>query len=202
VVVAVLLAPLAGRAQPADAGPALEDPRAPKYADVERGVSVGMEVGWLGFFKTPVADPAKFQFAGEDGGASGGIDIGVTVGFDIGTRVTLSLFGMGTNQKASPSYGAFSVLAGGADVRWNFYGKKDRNAWERFYAYAHARGGYAVTYPEGLFGTTDLILAGGLGIEYYAQLRHFSVGLQVDGIYATKAGAPGLAITPTIRYTF
>ena len=33
-------------------------------------------------------------------------------------------------------------------------GVKDRNDWERFYLYVHGRGGFAQSYPEGLFGTT------------------------------------------------
>ena len=79
---------------------------------------------------------------------------------------------------------------------------KDRNGWERFFTYVHARGGYAVTRPVGLFGDVETLAAGGLGVEYYTRLRHFSVGMAVDGEYALKAGTFGYAVYPTVRYTF
>jgi hypothetical protein len=68
--------------------------------------------------------------------------------------------------------------------------------------YVHGRGGYAWTRPEGLFGTTDVVVAAGPGVEYYTKLRHFSVGVAADLVYATKAGAAGFALYPTVRYTF
>jgi hypothetical protein len=114
----------------------------------------------------------------------------------------VALFAEGAELKASASYGAFDLLVGGIDFRYDFYGQKDRNGYQRFFVYAHGRGGYLVSRPSGLFADTDLMVAAGLGAEYYTQLRHFSVGLQVDGLYALKAKAPGFALTPTLRYTF
>jgi len=185
-----------------DAVPAaIEDPRAAKFKDVERGFFTGFEVGYLTFLKTPAADPERFPYAG-DGGRSQGISVAVSVGYDLGSRLSLSLFGLGTSQAAKASYGAFDVLAGGLDLRWAFAGVKDRNGWERFLAYAHVRGGYLMTHPSGLFGRRDTLVGGGLGAEYFTQLRHFSVGLQLDGLYALKAKSPGLALAPFIRYTF
>jgi len=199
-----LLALLAvsGAARAQDAVPtAIEDPRAAKFKDVERGLFTGFEVGVLTFLKTPAADEAQFPFAGE-GGRSQGVSVTVSVGYDLGSRLSVSLFGLGTSQSAKASYGAFDVLAAGLDLRWAFAGAKDRNGWERFQAYAHARGGYLMTHPSGLFGRRDILVGGGLGAEYFTQLRHFSVGLQLDGLYALKAKAPGLALAPFIRYTF
>jgi hypothetical protein len=194
-------APPLARAQDA-APPPAEDPRAPKYADVERGLFVGFEAGWLGFFKTPLQEPATYVGFPADGGASSGLLLGVQVGYDVTHRLALSLFAEGGSQQASPSYGAFDVLAGGLDVRYAFYGRKDRNGWDRLFIWAHARGGYMVSHPAGLFADTDILIAAGVGIEYYTQLRHFSVGLLVDGVYVVSTGAPGAAITPVVRYTF
>jgi hypothetical protein len=201
---AVLLAgalPRPGQAQDA-APPPAEDPRAPKYADVERGFFVGFETGWLGFQKTPTQDPAKFPYAPADGGASSGMVIALNVGYDVTQRLALSLFAEAASQQAGASYGAFDVLAAGLDARFAFYGKKDRNGWDRLFLWVHARGGYLVSHPSGLFADTDILLAAGLGVEYYTQLRHFSVGLQVDGIYAVTAAAPGVSVAPFVRYTF
>ncbi len=197
----VVAAPLLAAGQ--EAAPRLqEDPRAARFRDVERGFFVGFEAGYLGLRDTPTADPAKFPYAGSSGGSAGGMVVGVTLGMDLGTRLSVALVGQGGNQKARASYGAFSLYGGGADVRFALLGVKDRNDWERFYLYVHGRGVYARTSPEGLFGKNDLLVQGGPGVEYYTQLRHFSIGLAGDYVYATKAKTSGYAVYPTVRYTF
>lgn len=204
IVGAVLLLALAAPAARAqEAAPRLqEDPRAAKFRDVERGFFVGFDVGFLSFLKTPTADPAAHPYAGDDGGVSRGILIGANVGVDLGSRFAVALFAVGANERADVDYGAFSLYAGGLDVRYSFWSMKDRNGWERLFAYAHARGGYARTWPEGLFGDVETLVSGGVGIEYYTRLRHFSVGAAADVEYALKAGAAGWALYPTVRYTF
>lgn len=186
-----------------EAAPKLEeDPRAAKFRDVERGFFVGFEAGYMGLLKTPTANPEKFPLAGTGGGRAGGILVGALAGVDLGTRISVAAYAQGGNARASSDYGAFSVYAAGLDLKVAVLGRKDVNDWERFYVYLHARGGYAKTYPEGLFGTTDTIVAGGPGVEYYTKLRHFSIGLGGDVLYATKAKAAGFAVYPTVRYTF
>jgi hypothetical protein len=189
------------RAQDA-APPPVEDPRAPKYKDVERGLFVGFEAGWLTLLETPNQDPVKFPFATEGGGTAAGAVIGLHIGYDLTGRLAIALFAEGASLKASASYGAFDLLVAGLDLRYAFYGQKDRNGYERFFLYAHGRGGYLVSHPTGLFADTDVLVGGGIGAEYYTQLRHFSVGLQVDGLYVLSAKAPGFAVTPVVRYTF
>ncbi len=201
----LVLAALAtgGPARAQDAAPSpVEDPRAPKYKDVERGFFVGFEAGWLSLLETPNQDPVKFPFATEGGGTAGGAVVGVHLGYDVTGRFAVALFAEGASLKASASYGAFDLLVAGLDLRYAFYGQRDRNGYERFFLYAHGRGGYLVSHPTGLFADTDVLVGGGLGVEYYTQLRHFSVGLQVDGLYVLSAKAPGFAITPLVRYTF
>jgi hypothetical protein len=185
------------------AAPALqEDPRAAKFRDVERGFFVGFELGYLHLLDTPTADRAAFPRAGEDGGAAGGLLVGVNAGVDLGSRVAVSIYGAGGNQRASVDYGAFSLYSAGLDLRVSLLGRRDRNAFERFFVYVHGRGGYAKTWPEGLFGEDDVVVAGGLGVEYFTRLRHFSVGAAADYVHATKASAGGVAVYPTLRYTF
>lgn len=179
-----------------------EDPRAARFRDVERGVFVAFEAGYLGLLDTPTADTEKFPLAGDSGGAAGGILVGALAGVDLGSRLSVGLFVQGGNARASVNYGAFSLFAGGLDLKVALIGRRDRNDWERFFVFVHARGGWARTYPEGLFGTDELVVSGGPGIEYFTRLRHFSVGLSADAVYATKAGAAGFAVYPTVRYTF
>jgi len=192
-----------GAARTAESGPsALEDPRAAKFGDVERGFFIGMEAGGLVLFKTPTADRVKFPYAGDGGGSSRGVLVGIHAGFDLGTRVALSAFALGTSQRASVDYGAFDLLAAGLDVRVALWKQADRNGWDRLFVYGHLRGGYALTHPTGLFGDSDVLVAGGVGVEYFTQLRHFSVGLQLDGAYVVSAGAAGASLSPIVRYTF
>jgi hypothetical protein len=196
-----LVAPALAAGQ--DAAPKLEeDPRAPKFKDVERGFFIGFEAGYMGMLKTPTADPEKFPLAGSGGGRAVGMLVGALACVDLGRFLSVALYLQGGNARASQDYGAFSVYAAGLDLKVAVLGSTDVNAWERFYVYLHGRGGYAKTYPEGLFGTNDTMIAGGPGVEYYTRLRHFSIGLAADALYALKAKAAGYAVYPTIRYTF
>jgi hypothetical protein len=200
-VAALLVLPALALAQ--DAAPQLqEDPRAARFRDVERGFFVGFEAGYLGMLETPTADRERFRLAGADGGRAGGLLIGAMAGVDLGSRLSVALFAQGGNVQASANYGAFRLFSAGADVKVALRSWRDRNDWERLFAYVHGRGGYATTRPEGLFGTTDVVVAAGPGIEYFTKLRHFSIGMAADVVYATKASAFGFALYPTVRYTF
>jgi hypothetical protein len=180
-----------------------EDPRRARFRDVERGLFVGFEVGYLGLLETPTADREKFPLAGEEGGrASGFPAVGILLGVDLGKRLSAALFLQGANLETSTDYGAFDLFAAGGDLKLNLLGYDDRNGIERLYVYVHARGGVAKTSPEGLFGADEVIAAVGPGLEYYTQLRHFSIALGADAVYASEAGAFGFAVYPTLRYTF
>jgi hypothetical protein len=198
---AALLLPVLALAQ--EAAPQLqEDPRAARFRDVERGFFIGFEAGYLGLLDTPTADQEKFRLAGESGGRAGGVLVGAQIGVDLGSRLSVAIYAQGGNERAGANYGAFSLLSLGGDVKVALRSWRDRNDWERLFFYVHGRGGYAKTYPEGLFGTSDVVLAGGPGVEYFTKLRHFSIGMAADAVYAMEAGAFGFAIYPTIRYTF
>lgn len=202
-----LLAALAlagGPVRAQDAAPSpVEDPRAPKFPDVERGFFIGLEAGWpVVLLETPTKDPVKYPYAPDGGGTATGHAVGLQLGYDLTSRLALSLYGDGYFMSAGADYGAFDLLVAGLDVRYAFYGRKDRNGWERLFVYAHARGGYMMTNPKGLFGDTDVMLGAGVGVEYFAQLRHFSVWAQLDGVYVLDAASPGAALLAGVRYTF
>lgn len=201
--VALALAALAAVARAQEAAPQLQqDPRAARFHEVERGFFVGFEAGALGFLKTPTQDAAKYPYAGSGGGASGGFLYGVDVGTDLGDRTAIALVLLGANETASVNYGAFSVYALGGDVRFAPFAFRDANGTERAYLYVHGRAAFARSYPSGLFGSDETYLAAGPGVEYFTQLRHFSVGLAVDAAYAVKAKAAGYSPYLTVRYTF
>ncbi len=193
--------PLAAAAQ--EAAPQLqEDPRAARYSEVERGLFIGFEVGFLGFNKTLNQNTAKFPSAGSNGGFASGFATGVNVGYDITPQLAVSAFVLGGNATANSSYGAFDVLATGGDLRFAVPVARDANGVERLYLYLHGRAGYLWSHPQGLFATTDMLFGAGLGAEYFTRLRHFSVGVAADAAYLKDVKALGFAITPTLRYTF
>jgi hypothetical protein len=200
-VVAALLPWLAAAQESAPAMP--EDPRAPRFKEVERGFFTGFEVGYFTLFDTPkAADPNRFPSAASGGGQSGGFVVGVHAGYDITNRLALSGYALESTSTANLGYGSFALFSAGGDLRVSLLGARDRNGTERFRLYLHGRGGWLVTRPIGLVGNTDLYLAGGLGFDYDTHLRHFAVGLAVDGAYLLNAKSAGLSVTPTVRYTF
>jgi hypothetical protein len=195
------LVPFAAAAQ--EAAPQLpENPRAARYHEVERGLFVGCEIGFLGFNKTLNQNAAKFPSAGSNGGFASGFLTGVDVGYDITSRVALSVFAMGGDATANSSYGAFDVVATGLDLRYAVPVAKDRNGVERLFLYLHGRAGYLWSHPAYLFATTDVLYGAGFGAEYFTHLRHFSVGMTLDADYLRSVKALGFVIAPTLRYTF
>jgi hypothetical protein len=191
-----------------EAAPQLqEDPRAPRFREVERGFFATAEAGFLGITKTPVADPARYPYAclpGSPcaGGFAAGLALTLDVGYDFDDRFAASVFALQAFQSASSSYGSFSLTAAGVGVRWSFLGFRDSNDVERVRLFLRGRGAYAWTYPEGLFGTTDVIAGAGFGVDYDTRLRHFAVGLAVDGLYLFQVKVPAFDVMATLRYTF
>ena len=166
-------------------------------------MDVGTLNGWDPAQVVSAAEIVRTIDAGEEGGrASGFPAVGILLGVDLGKRLSAALFLQGANLETSSDYGAFDLFAAGGDLKLNLLGYDDRNGIERLYVYVHARGGVAKTSPEGLFGADEVIAAVGPGLEYYTQLRHFSIALGADAVYASEAGAFGFAVYPTLRYTF
>ena len=196
------LSPLCALAQGQAAPPMPDDPRAARFREIERGAFVGFESGALVLLKTPTADPKKFPFAQADGGVGVLALVGVHVGYDVTSRLAASLFALGGNGSANSTYGSFSVLAAGADLRFALTGWNDGQGVERFHIFVHGRGGWLVTRPAGLLGDTDVLAAGGPGFEYSTHLRHFSIALGADAAYLTKAKVFGVSPFAAVRYTF
>ncbi len=212
IIACALVAVFPSVANAQEAAPQLEeDPRAARYHEVERGFFVGFEVGYLGLFKTPVATPSKYPYAGSGGGQANGFSSGLHFGYDITPKLALGVFVAGANATAGSSYGAFDLMSAGLDARYAVFSRPDAFQVSRLKLYVHGRAGIARSYPSGLFGKyadsgifrrSDALMAGGAGLEYFTRLRHFSVGIAADFVYVLNAQVPGVAITPTMRYTF
>ncbi|MCK6528896.1 adventurous gliding motility protein CglE [Myxococcota bacterium] len=113
----------------------------------------------------------------------------------------------------SPVQGDFRSIGGIGRVKFslNFGGKKIR----RGSLYFDVGGGvyFSPSLRTDALGTTDAgvihsspagLVTGGLGLEYYTKLAHFSVG--VDASFYVVLGLPvvpmALAVSPFIKYTF
>ena len=200
---ALLAALLPAAAGAQEAAPALpEDPRAPRFREVERGLFVGLEAGWLGLAHTPTADPARYPAAGSGGGHASGLAVALQLGVDLGERVSLAAVALAAAEQARVSYGAFGLLGAGAEARVLLASYADGQGVRRLHLQLRARGAVVSTEPRGLFGKREVLVAAGPGLEYFTRLRHFSVGLGLDGLWALKAKAIGIAVVPLVRYTF
>ncbi len=47
-----------------------------------------------------------------------------------------------------------------------------------------------------------MFVTGGVGIEYYTQLRHLIIGLEADFNFFALTQAFGFAVYPTVKYAF
>lgn len=206
VVAGCLLAmPAAALAQ--EAAAPIDDRPALKLSEVEHGIFVGVEAGGVFLFSPK---------AGANGGFSPGRSFTFTAGGDIGDIVSLGLLVMGSNISTpsgftspytaagatQPMKGSFSSLTLGAFAKISPFGFKDSNNVKRVYVYARAGGGYALMGPSNFYDGGDIVVLGGLGLEYFTHLRHFSLGLTADFFYGVNHMGAGLMVTPNLRYTF
>lgn len=196
---------LLGMAAPAAAQ--ARGPNAPRLAEVERGFWVGSTLGAV-FYPT---------LPGEGGSFSSGALIGIETGFDLADTLQIGAVLWGQAIGADADYkgitdpaidpkgarGDFQSLLAGGSLRWSFLRLADENDVYRTYFYLRAAGGAAFSRPVGVVGD-GIWFAGGPGVEYFTRLRHFSVGLEVDGMgmMTDEGEAIGFAILPHIKYSF
>lgn len=199
-IAALCVAPFAAFAQKAPT----QDREAVVYDEVERGLFVGVQ-GGLWYLLNP---PAQ---AGTPRPFSPGQSAMVEIGYEIGDRLSLALFVMGTANTASSTYvgfsngrasGDFSSLAGGAHLRFNALGIADSQDIKRTWFYVRGGLGYAMFSPGTLGLPNDVVVIAGPGVEYFTRLRHFSVGLEVTGSMLLGTQSMGFAVTPNLRYAF
>ncbi len=179
--------------------------------EVERGFYLGADVGvsFLGGLPAAPGTPSP---------SSWGLMLRLEAGYDIGRYFTVSLFGAFAAYGAGSEYigfsngvasGAFTQLIPGLAVRFNAIGFADGQGVQRTWLYVKAGAGWAFFQPQALFTPTPATSSysafyafAGLGVQYYTHLRHFSIGLEVDGTYLGKSNEWGFMVTPNIRYAF
>lgn len=82
---------------------------------------------------------------------------------------------------------------------------------DRLFTYIRAGGGFAFLSPDKNYKSdgseismsgTSPAFDGGLGVEYYTTLRHFSVAMEARAYYFLGIGTLFLNLQPSIKYTF
>ena len=179
--------------------------------EVERGFCLGVDVGISYLAGLPAA-------ANTPSPSSWGFMLRLEAGYDIGRYVTVALFGAFAAYSAGSDYigfsngvasGAFTQLIPGLDARFNLLGFADSQGVQRTWLYLKVGAGWAFFQPTALFTPTPatssysaLYAFAGVGVQYYTHLRHFSIGLEVDGTFLGKSNEWGFQVTPNIRYAF
>jgi hypothetical protein len=179
--------------------------------EVERGFYLGADVGlsYLGALPAQAGTPSPSSF---------GMMLRLEAGYDIGRYFTVALFGAFAAYSAGSDYigysdgqasGAFTQLIPGVDVRFNALGFADGQGVQRTWLYVKVGAGWAFFQPQALFTATPATSSysafyafGGVGVQYYTHLRHFSIGVEVDATFLGKSKDWGFQVTPNIRYAF
>ena len=172
-------------------------------AEVERGWFVGVDYGANYYFPLSGADFVSLN----PNGTSLGTRMDLRVGYDLLNNIqvegfVLANFNTGKldaqSLEAGKLTGDLAQFTPGFAVRYAFFNTK------RVFAYTRGGLGFAFWSPNELAGGyvgsihTDIAL----GVEYYTQLRHLSVGLEATVQALLFPTAVGLQIYPTLKYTF
>jgi len=202
--VALLSAAGIATAQETPAAAPARDKAAVTFEEVERGIYMGAAAGPF-FLLNPPASSGPRPF-------SSGQMATVEVGIDFGDRLSVGGFFTGTANREGADYigysggtasGDFGMLIPGGTARLNLFGLADSQGTTRTYLYVRAGAGYVFYHPaELLKDNHDLLAFGGVGVEYYTRLRHFSIGLEAMGAFLVPSGTIGFGITPSLRYAF
>lgn len=179
-----------------------------KLADVERGFWAASHAGAVYYLDLP----------GENPGSAFGSLIGLEVGYDLLDELQFGLLAWGQSVGAPADYrgitddrldpkrtrGDFQTMMFGAGLRWSPIRLADVNGVDRTYFFVRAGGGATISRPKGILDEEGFFALGGLGVEYFTQLRHFSVGVELDwlGLFGDLGQAHAITLLPHLKYTF
>jgi hypothetical protein len=173
------------------------------FNEVEHGGYTGAEVGLL-FLRSP----------GIGHGVASGSTVGLSLGYDFSSWIGIGLFAVGFDVVAPQGYGGlgdgaiqgdFSGILPGAEVRLHVPLVKDQNGADRLFFNLGAGGGVMFLQPRALFPSGHAAAGrADAGLEYFTRLRHFSLGLSLEGLGALPRGGQlvGGSLSPFVRYSF
>jgi hypothetical protein len=188
----------------AQAKPQLEDKKATQINEIERGFYVEGRGGFWATINPPASGASKQYF-------SSGQGVELDLGFDIGDRVSPSLFLLATANRMGSDYtglsggaasGDYAALIPGAGVKVRIIGFDDSQEVKRTWLYARVAGGAVLYNPSVLINQLDVLVAGGVGVEYFTKLRHFSIGLEANFNFMVLTQSFGFSVLPMVKYSF
>lgn len=204
-VIVSVLTGLMSSAAFAQAAAKLEDKKAIKFNEIERGFFFEGRGGFYGVINPPTLSGGRTYF-------SAGQAIGLDMGFDIGERVSPSIFLLASSNRMLSDYtglnttgaasGDFGAITPGAAVKVRLVGFADSQEVMRTWIYVRAAGGVMFYSPPSLLPTLDVLVSGGAGIEYFTRLRHFVIGLEANFNFMALTQSLGFSILPTVKYAF
>ncbi len=176
-----------------------------KLNEVEHGLYAGTQIGAL-FLYLP----------GNGAGVAFGTLVGASMGYDFTPVFGMGLYcwglalstpssyqGLGANPTAS---GDLTAIFPGLELMLHLPLSSDQNDVDRLFFNIAAGGGALFLNPAGLVGTKGTLPAGmaDLSLEYFTHLRHFSLGVALDGLAAFPSGGNliGGALSLFARYSF
>ncbi len=180
---------------------------APTYTEIERGFYFGADMGFWATINPPASEANKANRYFSPGQAAQ-----VEMGFDFGERVSAAIFFLGASNRMGSDYsgyndgrtasGDYSSIAPGVSARVRLVGFKDSQDIRRTWISLRLQGAPVFYFPAGLQLPLDVMVAGGLGVEYFTRLRHFSIGLEANFNFMVLTQSFGFSVLPSVRYTF
>ncbi len=177
------------------------------YAEIERGFYFGADFGFWATINPPASEANKGSRYFSPGQA-----VQVEIGGDFGERVSAAVFFLGASNRMGSDYsgyndartasGDFSSIAPGLSARIRLVGFNDSQEVKRTWISLRLQGAPVFYFPKGLQLPLDVLVAGGLGVEYFTRLRHFSIGLEANFNFLVLTQSFGFSVLPSVRYTF
>jgi hypothetical protein len=90
----------------------------------------------------------------------------------------------------------------GAALKVRLLGLDDAQGVRRTWIYVRAAGAAVFYNPTSLIDRLDVLVSGGVGLEYFTRLRHFSLGIEGNFNYLARSGSLGFSVFPTVKYSF
>jgi hypothetical protein len=184
----------------------VEERKSAPLNEIERGFFLGVQAGFWGTINPPT------NVMGSRSVFSPGQAIQLEMGYDIGERVSPSLMVVLSGNRMSSDYfgynaqkttsGDYAMIAPGVTVKVRIVGFDDAQDVKRTWIYARLSAAPAFYTPPGLALPLDVFLAGGLGVEYFTRLRHFSIGLEANFNAMVLTQSFGFSVLPSVRYAF
>jgi len=147
---------------------------------------------------TPSLAASYPQAVGQKEKLGGTAGLQLNVGYDLSDNIALQLVGgeLFASGRRSDVARDLSLAYGGIQARVAF------DLTDRLDVLASAGVAYGSQNNQVEKADKGAGILGGIGLEYYVHVRHFSVGLELSAIAPTSPSRVFIGLSPQIKYTF